>query len=37
MNRDEFYDLLGRVYRRGVFHGGLIALFVAAVYLTVRG
>lgn len=34
MSRDEFIDLMGRVYRRGVIHGGLIALFVAMVYLT---
>ena len=37
MSREEFIDMMGRVYRRGVIHGGLIALIVATVYLTVGG
>jgi hypothetical protein len=36
MNREEFFSLLSRVYRRGLVHGGVIAVGTALVYLLIR-
>jgi hypothetical protein len=35
MSQEEFYNLLGRVYRRGLFHGGMIAVGTALVWLSI--
>jgi hypothetical protein len=36
MDREEFFSLLSRVYRRGLLHGSLIAVGTALVYLLIR-
>lgn len=33
MTRDEFEALLWRMYRRGLIHGGLVAVATAAAWL----
>jgi hypothetical protein len=35
MSQEEFYNLLGRVYRRGLLHGSLIAAGTALVWLSI--
>jgi len=36
MDREEFVSLIGRVYRRGLIHGGVIAVGTALVYLLIQ-
>jgi len=36
MTAQEFESLLWRIYRRGVIHGGMVAVATAAVWLFVR-
>lgn len=36
MSQEEFYNLLSRVYRRGLIHGGVIAVGTALVYLLIQ-
>lgn len=34
MEREEFYSLLHRVYRRGLMHGGLVAVGTALLWFS---
>jgi hypothetical protein len=36
MTDDEFASFIWRVYRRGVIHGGMVAVATAAVWLFIR-
>jgi hypothetical protein len=35
MDQEEFFSLLSRVYRRGLIHGGVIAVGTALIWLSV--